>query len=151
MADKEKIAGEILSGFGPGLLGGIGKALNPPPPPPGTQPNNGSGPNKAPTPMPLAKPSTFKTGGKVEKTGMALVHKGETVIPNDNDADDEPQPNISLHRALHHLNKGGLHRALGVAEGSPIPADKLAAAKNSTNPHVKKMADFAGTMEGWKH
>ena len=59
--------------------------------------------------------------------------------------------NVSLHRALAHLNKGGLHRALGVPEGKDIPADKLAKAKNSTNPHIAKMAQFAHTMEGWKH
>lgn len=59
--------------------------------------------------------------------------------------------NVSLHRALSHLNKGGLHRALGVPEGKPIPADKLEKAKNSDNPHVKKMAEFAGTMEGFHH
>lgn len=58
--------------------------------------------------------------------------------------------NHSLHRALSHLNKGGLHRALGVPEDKPIPADKLASARNSDNPHVKKMAEFAHTMEGWK-
>lgn len=55
----------------------------------------------------------------------------------------------SLHRALAHLNHGGLHRALGVPEGKPIPAAKLAAAKNSENPHIAKMANFASTMEGW--
>ena len=54
--------------------------------------------------------------------------------------------NVSLYRALHHLNKGGLHRALGVAEGTKIPADKLAAAKNSKNSHVAHMANFAATM-----
>lgn len=58
--------------------------------------------------------------------------------------------NVSLYRALHHLNKGGLHRALGVPEGESIPAEKLAAARNSSNPHVKKMAEFAHTMEGFK-
>jgi hypothetical protein len=59
--------------------------------------------------------------------------------------------NVSLHRALTHLNKGGLHRALKVPEGAPIPKDKLEAAKNSKNPHVKKMAEFASTMESFKH
>lgn len=28
-----------------------------------------------------AQPNSFKKGGKVRKTGMALVHKGEEVIP----------------------------------------------------------------------
>lgn len=59
--------------------------------------------------------------------------------------------NHSLHRALASMNKGGLHRALGVPEGQPIPSDKLSKAKSSTNPHVAKMAHFAETMEGWKH
>lgn len=56
---------------------------------------------------------------------------------------------LSLHRALADMNKGGLHRALGVKPGTDIPADKLAKAKNSDNPHVKKMAEFAHTMAGW--
>lgn len=57
--------------------------------------------------------------------------------------------NTSLHRALSHLNKGGLHRALGVKEGTPIPAAKLASARNSDNPHIAHMANFAHTMESW--
>lgn len=57
--------------------------------------------------------------------------------------------NVSLHRALKHLNEGGLHRALHVPEDQTIPESKLEAAKNSKNPHVRKMADFASTMEGW--
>lgn len=48
-------------------------------------------------------------------------------------------------------NKGGLHRALGVPEGEKIPADKLAKAKNSKNPRVRKMAALAGTLEGMHH
>lgn len=56
-----------------------------------------------------------------------------------------------LHRALTHLNKGGLHRALGVAEGTKIPADKLEAAKNSNNPHIRHMANFASVLEHFKH
>ena len=58
---------------------------------------------------------------------------------------------VSGHRAVMHLNKGGLHRALGVPEGETIPADKLASARNSDNPHVAKMANLAHTMEGWHH
>lgn len=58
---------------------------------------------------------------------------------------------VSLYRALHHLRKGGLHRALGVPEGQKIPAAKLASAKNSSNSHIKHMANFAATMKSWKH
>jgi hypothetical protein len=63
----------------------------------------------------------------------------------------EKKHNVSLYRALHHLNKGGLHRALGVPENEDIPADKLAAAKNSKNEHVRHMANFAATMGHFKH
>ena len=59
--------------------------------------------------------------------------------------------NPSLYRALHKLRKGGLHRALGVAEGEKIPAEKLAAARHSKNEHVRHMANFAHTMKSWKH
>jgi len=58
--------------------------------------------------------------------------------------------NVSLYRAMHHLRKGGLHRALGVPEGETIPAEKVEAAKNSPNKHVAKMANFASTMGGFK-
>lgn len=58
--------------------------------------------------------------------------------------------NPSLYRAMHHLRKGGLHRALGVPEGETIPAEKLAEARNSENSHVKHMANFAHTMGGFK-
>lgn len=43
---------------------------------------------------------------------------------------------------------GGLHRALGVPEGEKIPAEKLAAAKNSRNPRVRRMAALAHTLGG---
>jgi hypothetical protein len=59
--------------------------------------------------------------------------------------------NPSLYRAMHHLRKGGLHRALNVPEGEKIPVDKLESARNSKNEHVKKMANFAHTMSGFKH
>jgi hypothetical protein len=59
--------------------------------------------------------------------------------------------NPSLYRALHHLRKGGLHRALHVPEGQKIPAEKLAAARHSSNPHIQHMANFAHTMSGFKH
>lgn len=53
-----------------------------------------------------------------------------------------------LHHAISHMNKGGLHRALGVPEGTKIPADKLAKAKNSDDEHIRHMAAFADTLEG---
>ena len=64
---------------------------------------------------------------------------------------EEKKHNVSLYRAMHHLNKGGLHRALKVPEGEKIPEDKLKAAMNSSNEHVRHMANFAHTMSGFKH
>lgn len=44
------------------------------------------------------------------------------------------------------LDKGGLHRALHVPSGEKIPADRIAKAKNSDNPRVRKMATLAQTF-----
>ena len=48
-------------------------------------------------------------------------------------------------------NKGKLHRALGVPEGEKIPAGKLAKAKDSSSPAMRKMANFAAIAKTWKH
>jgi len=36
--------------------------------------------NSRNNPTPAASPSSYKKGGKVKKTGVARVHKGETVL-----------------------------------------------------------------------
>lgn len=59
--------------------------------------------------------------------------------------------NVSLYRAMHHLRKGGLHRALGVPTDEKIPAEKMEEARNSKNSHIKHMANFAHTMGGFSH
>lgn len=59
--------------------------------------------------------------------------------------------NISLYRALHHLRKGGLHKALGVKPDEKISAGKLQEGLNSDNEHIRKMSTFAKTMKSWKH
>lgn len=43
-------------------------------------------------------------------------------------------------------NKGALHRALGVPVGQKIPAKKLQAASNSSNPRIRKEAALAKTL-----
>lgn len=63
----------------------------------------------------------------------------------------EKAKNPSLYRAMRHLRKGGLHKALGVPQGESIPAEKLEKARNSKNEHVRHMANFAHTMKGFKH
>lgn len=65
-------------------------------------------------------------------------------------AEEKKAKNPSLYRAMHHLRKGGLHRALGIPEDKPIPTERLEKARNSNNEHVRKMAEFAHTMKGFK-
>jgi hypothetical protein len=48
------------------------------------------------------------------------------------------------------VHKGALHRALGVPEGSTIPAAKLASASNSSDPHVRRMAASAKGFKAMK-
>jgi hypothetical protein len=64
-------------------------------------------------------------------------------------SDNKETVKLSHHRVVMHLHKGGLHRALGVPEGTDIPKEKIEAAKNSSNAHVAKMADLADTMSHW--
>ncbi len=48
----------------------------------------------------------------------------------------------SHYRALHHLRKGGLHKALGLAEGTDLTKEHLEKATKSENSHVSTMADL---------
>jgi hypothetical protein len=48
-------------------------------------------------------------------------------------------------------NKGKLHKALGVAQGSKIPAGKIAKAKKSESPALRKEATFAQNARHWHH
>ena len=47
--------------------------------------------------------------------------------------------------------KGKLHREMGIKEGEKIPAARLEAATHSKNPEIKRDAERAETMKGWKH
>ena len=59
--------------------------------------------------------------------------------------------NVSPYRAVFHLRKGGLHKALGISPSETIPSDKLESAKNSGNEHLRKMAQFAINAKKFKH
>jgi hypothetical protein len=48
-------------------------------------------------------------------------------------------------------HKGLLHKDLGVPQGQKIPASKIAAAKHSSNPAVRKRATFAQNAKSWHH
>lgn len=45
-------------------------------------------------------------------------------------------------------HKGLLHEDLGVPQGQKIPMDKIEAAKNSSDPAVRKRANFAINFRG---
>jgi hypothetical protein len=46
---------------------------------------------------------------------------------------------------------GALHRALHVPEGEKIPAKKMAKARSSDNPRMRRMAALAHTLKGFHH
>jgi hypothetical protein len=48
-------------------------------------------------------------------------------------------------------HEGLLHKNLGVPQGKPIPSGKLASAKNSADPAVRKRATFAENAKHWNH
>jgi hypothetical protein len=48
-------------------------------------------------------------------------------------------------------HKGRLHSALGVPQGEKIPAAKLAKAKNSSSPALRKEATFAQNAKSFNH
>lgn len=107
---------------------------------------------KAPDPKDpkTAHPNSFKHGGTVQKTGVALVHKGETIIPaNQPKTSSEEDVHLSKHRVVMHLNHGGLHRALHIPENETIPKEKIEEGKHSKNPHMREMSTLADNMSHW--
>jgi hypothetical protein len=54
-----------------------------------------------------------------------------------------------ISKAIKH--PGALHRELGVPEGEKIPASKMAAAKHSSNPKIRRQAALAGTLKKLGH
>lgn len=47
-------------------------------------------------------------------------------------------------------NPGALHRDLGVPQGQKIPESKIDAAARSNNPTLRKRANLAKTLKGFK-
>lgn len=48
-------------------------------------------------------------------------------------------------------HEGLLHKNLGVAQGKPIPAAKMDAAKKNAGPALKKRIVFAENAKKWNH
>jgi len=63
---------------------------------------------------------------------------------------EHKESDMSFHRSMAGLKKGGLHRALGIDPNEKIPKDRVKEAKNSDNPHVRSMAVMADNMSHWK-
>lgn len=107
--------------------------------------------------------ASYKNGTDfVPKTGTYKLHKGEKVVPadeneaNDNAAEEKeenhsPAEKNHFSRAMHKLHKGALHEHLGIPTDQPIPMAKKQEAAKSDNPHVAAMGRLAVAMHGFKH
>jgi hypothetical protein len=94
-----------------------------------------------------AKPEPVMLGGK-----PAVVNSSEAIVPTpEGDAvlnPDQQQEvaNMAGGSLIKPSHKGRLHRALGIPEGQKIPAKRIAEAKHSSDPHMRKMANFAANF-----
>ena len=93
---------------------------------------------------PTPKAPLYDKGGVVKESNMDCMDKGGEVTHS-------PEEKAQFHRAMSHLNVGGLHRHFGIPEDKPIPMAKKQEAANSDDPHVAKMWHMAVAMHSWKH
>ena len=66
-------------------------------------------------------------------------------------SEEKPKKKKWIKAAVPESHKGLLHKHLGIPEGEKIPADKLHAALNSSDPKIRHEAQFAANMKGLKH
>ncbi len=59
------------------------------------------------------------------------------------------EPKKWIQGAIKH--PGALHKALKISPDKKIPAQKLEKAEHSGNPKIRKMANLAATLKGFKH
>lgn len=81
-----------------------------------------------------------KRGGRLKKGGAVQGNASHRRL------DKRSRGGKWIQGAIKH--PGALHRALGVPEGEKIPAKKMAKAKDSSDPRVRKMAALAHTLKG---
>lgn len=104
---------------------------------------------------PMAEAATGKTrrpmkDGGVTEAGHTTPPPGKKEKNEEEDAEDDSYARGGgIHIKASH--KGLLHKDLGVASGSKIPAGKLAKAANSSDPAVRKRAVFAENAKKWHH
>lgn len=76
----------------------------------------------------------------------------EMAEPKKGWADGQPRKSGGRAKGFHPGGeKGKLHREIGVPAGEKIPAEKLAEAKRSRNPEIRRDAIRAATMKKWDH
>jgi len=116
--------------------------------------NLGGVSGKAPTTLPIGG-KTMRDANDVtpDVTPKKVYDKGGVVGDKNNyhHGDYSPTEKSEFHRSMSSLHQGGLHRALGIAEGEKIPMAKIEAATHSENGHTRKMAVMAKSMHSWKH
>lgn len=49
------------------------------------------------------------------------------------------------------IKHGLLHKSLGIKQGEPIPTSELEKHKDSNDPHMRKMVQFALNAKKFKH
>lgn len=64
---------------------------------------------------------------------------------------NEKSPKKWIQKAINPEKKGALHRALGVPLDKKISEKKLEKAEHSRNIPIRKEADLAKTLKGFKH
>lgn len=75
-------------------------------------------------------------------------------LPHNKMRHNKPLPEThSKHPAIqiNPSHEGELHQELHIADGKPIPADKLEQAAHSSNPKLKKQAVFAENAKHFNH
>lgn len=101
----------------------------------------------------LAKPSSFKKGGKVEKTGYAKVHKGEVIVPADEVMSSEKKHKKSSKKSK--SKKGGKkpHRlhVRGAANGGYIVEHEFKNKPEEPNPQENEEHQIASLDDLKEH
>jgi len=53
-------------------------------------------------------------------------------------------------KAIPESSRGGLHRSLGIPEGQKIPEKKIEKAEHSDNERLRRQANLAETLKGFR-
>jgi len=76
-----------------------------------------------------------------------VPQEGQQGPPQEGQQEEMPMAKSGIH--IKEENVGDLHTWAGIPQGDPIPMSKKIEAKNSSNPRVAKMGNFAVNEAGW--